>query len=90
MTSAAVRSRPYLDTVPDWELKYVHMLASSVHTYTSPMQAHARMLGYDCYEYVIDQVLDASCDGSPCLVLFCIALVFSWIFSYTRGAHGAY
>jgi hypothetical protein len=32
MTSAAVRSRPYLDTVPDWELKYVHMLASSVHT----------------------------------------------------------
>jgi hypothetical protein len=57
------------------------------HTYTSPMQAHARMLGYDCYEYVIDQVLDASCDGSPCLILFCIALVSSWIFFiHERGS----
>jgi hypothetical protein len=115
MAPSTVRARLYLGTVPDRELKYLHTLASSVHTrirvpckfmhvwaklliyvtilahvwlyHVLPTYICTCMLGYDCYEYVIDQVLDASYNGSPCLVLFCIALAsFPVFFIRERGS----
>jgi hypothetical protein len=114
MTLTAVWAWPYLGTVSDWELIYVHTLARSVHTYTSPIRVHARMgqiviyvatlahvwlypvlptylctcmLGYDCYEYVIDQVLDASLwwQSLPHLILYSTCLS-SCIFIRERGS----